>query len=61
MVMKNGERWPCTNLACRCSIVVENTGEIEGKNPVCACGSVMKKQYASPVFQYLDFSAFPSR
>jgi hypothetical protein len=59
MVMKGGERWHCTDLACRCSVLVENTGEIEGKNPVCACGSVMKKQYSPPVLQYLDFLRFP--
>jgi len=58
-VMKTGERWHCTNAACRCSILVEATGETEGKNPLCACGSVMKKQYAPPVFQYLDFLRFP--
>jgi hypothetical protein len=59
MVMKSGERWHCTNAACRCSILVENSGEIEGENPLCACGSVMKKVYSSPVFQYLDFLHFP--
>lgn len=59
MVMKAGERWHCTNPACRCSILVETSGEAEGKNPLCACGSVMKKQYAPPVFQYLDFLRFP--
>jgi hypothetical protein len=59
MVMKNGERWHCTNAACRCSILVETTGEAEGKNPLCTCGNVMKKQYAPPVFQYLDFLRFP--
>ena len=59
MVMKTGERWNCTNPTCRCSIVVETSGEAEGKNPQCACGSVMKKEYAPPVFQYLDFLRFP--
>jgi hypothetical protein len=59
MVMKNGERWHCTNAACGCSIVVETSSGVEGKNPLCACGSVMKKRYAAPVFQYLDFLRFP--
>ena len=58
MVMKSGERWHCTNPACRCSILVESSGETEGKNPLCARGSVMKKEYAPPVFQYLDFLRF---
>ena len=59
MVMKTGERWHCTNAGRRCAILVETTGETEGKNPLCACGSVMKKQYSPPVFQYLDFLRFP--
>lgn len=59
MVMKTGERWHCSNAACGCSVLVETTGEAEGKNPQCACGSLMKKEYAPPVFQYLDFLRFP--
>jgi len=41
MVMKSGERWRCTHPACRCAVLVENTGEIEGQSPRCACGSVI--------------------
>jgi hypothetical protein len=59
MIMKSGERWHCTNPACRCAVLVEITGETEGENPVCACGSLMKKSYSSPVFEYLDFLHFP--
>jgi len=59
MIMKTGERWHCMNAACGCSIVVETTGNAEGKNPRCACGSVMKKEYAPPAFQCLDFLRFP--
>lgn len=59
MVMRTGERWHCTNPACRCAILVETSGAAEGRNPACACGNVMKKQYAAPVFQYLDFLRFP--
>ena len=59
MVMKTGDRWHCTNAACNCSVLVETTGEMKGKNPQCACGSVMKKQYSPPVFQCLDFVRFP--
>lgn len=59
MVMKTGERWHCTNAACRCSILVETSGEIEGENPLCACGNAMKKVYSPPVFRYLDFLHFP--
>jgi hypothetical protein len=56
--MKTGERWLCTNATCQCSIQVETCGQAEGKNPLCACGGAMKKQYAPPVFQYLDFLHF---
>ena len=59
MVMKTGERWHCTNVACRCAVLVESSGEVEGSNPLCACGSLMKKEYSAPVFQYLDFIRSP--
>ena len=55
MVMKSGERWHCVNPACSCAVLVESNGEIEGQNPRCACGTVMKKAYSPPVFRHLDF------
>lgn len=59
MVMKSGERWHCMNPACQCSVLVETTGETEGCNPRCSCGSIMKKEYSPPVLRYLDFLRFP--
>jgi len=59
MTMKSGDRWHCTNPACRCVVLVESTGQIDGENPRCSCGSVMKKLYAPPSFKYLDFLRFP--
>ncbi len=59
MLMKSGERWHCMNPACNCAVLVEANGEIEGQNPRCACGSVMKKAYSPPVFRYLDFLRSP--
>ena len=59
MLMKSGERWHCMNTACGCAVLVEVNGEIEGQNPRCACGSVMKKAYSPPVFRYLDFLKLP--
>ncbi len=59
MLMKSGERWHCINPACRCIILVETNGEVEGQNPRCACGSAMKKDYSPPVFRYLEFLRFP--
>jgi hypothetical protein len=58
MVMKSGERWHCSNAACGCSVLVETTGEIEGRNPRCACGGVLKKDFSPPVFRPLDFLQF---
>jgi len=55
MVMKSGERWHCTNPACRCAVLVETNGEVDGDNPRCACSSLMKKEYSPPVFRYRDF------
>jgi hypothetical protein len=55
MVLQTGEHWHCTNSDCGCEVLVEKGGRVDGANPVCACGAPMKKAYASPVFQYLDF------
>jgi hypothetical protein len=55
MVMHSGEHWHCTNPACRCGVLVEIDGKIDGDNPRCACGSAMKKDYSPPHLKYLDF------
>jgi hypothetical protein len=55
MLMKAKERWHCVNPACGCQVIVEVSGEIDGQNPRCACGGIMKKKYAAPSFSYLDF------
>ena len=55
MVMKSGERWHCTNPECRCAVLVETNGEVDGDNPRRVCSSLMKKEYSPPVFRYLDF------
>ncbi len=55
MLMKLGERWHCTNPECHLAVLVESSGRIEGTNPCCPCGSVMKKKYHSPILSYLDF------
>jgi hypothetical protein len=57
--MKSGEHWHCSNPACRCTILVETSSVLEGQNPRCACGSIMKKDYSPPVFRYLDFLRLP--
>ena len=55
MQLQSGDRWFCTNPACRSELVVEHTLEIAAASVFCACGDVMKKQYAPPIFRYLDF------
>jgi hypothetical protein len=55
MLMKTGEYWHCTNPDCHCRVHVEFSGEIPGRNPRCVCGGLLKKDYAPPVFKYLDF------
>jgi hypothetical protein len=59
MVMKSGQRWHCTNAACRCSVLVEVTGEIDSGNPRCVCGGAMKKDYSPPVFRSFAILHFP--
>jgi hypothetical protein len=59
MVMKSGERWHCMNPACLCAVLVETSGALEGSNPRCSCGSIMKKDYSPPVFRYLEFLREP--
>jgi len=61
MLMKSGERWHCMNPACLCAVLVETSGELEGSNPRCSCGSIMKKEFSPPVFRYLDFLRGPGR
>ena len=53
MVMRSGERWHCT--ACHCEILVESDSTNSGSGPRCVCGAAMKRNYAPPVFKYLDF------
>lgn len=58
MIMHPGERWHCSNASCRCTVLVEAGTPQEGENPRCSCGAVMKKEFKSPVFSYLDFLQF---
>jgi hypothetical protein len=55
MLMNHGERWHCTNRLCHCEVLVETSGKVQGLNPVCACGAAMKKKYAAPALNYLEF------
>ena len=55
MLMKSGDRWRCINANCKCGVLVESSGQVEGVNPRCACGAPMKKVYAPPALSYLEF------
>ncbi len=59
MIMKSGEHWHCVNPACACAVVVESYSGIEGQNPRCACGGILKKGYSPPALRYLDFLRSP--
>ena len=55
MIMKVGEKWHCTNPACRCEVLVQASSELDGTNPRCVCGAPMKKRYVPPHITYLEF------
>ena len=55
MLMKAGERWRCSNPECRCEVLVQSGGAIDGRNPICVCGGAMKRKYAPPQLTYLEF------
>jgi len=55
MLLKTGERWHCLNAACNCEFVVATGVKVDGQNPRCACGALMKKKYISPAVTYLEF------
>ena len=47
----------CQSPACRRQVEIEipaGGGAGQGLNPLCACGSKMKKVYAKPVFRELS-------
>jgi len=58
MFMKAGEQWNCSNPTCHCEVVVQSSSLIEGGNPRCVCGALMKKNYTAPQFSYLEFLHF---
>lgn len=51
MNMVKGEKWICSNSSCRSEFVVTaSSGPEDGVNPICCCGSKMKKVYVAPRF-----------
>jgi hypothetical protein len=55
MTMREGERWICSNPACRCEVlVVLSAGAGDGTNPRCSCGFAMRKRYKAPKLLLLE-------
>ena len=49
MLMREGDRWICSNPSCKCEILVLLSSNVPyGDHPVCACGHRMKKAYIAP-------------
>jgi hypothetical protein len=57
MRIQKGERWHCMNEACAGEIMVLASSQLEGQNPRCSCGSVMKKHYDKPSWSHDDTGA----
>jgi len=55
MLMQTGDRWLCSNAACRAELAVGLSRVIPADQVRCACGAVMQKHPVLPVFGYLDF------
>ncbi len=55
MLMQSGDRWLCSNAACRAELAVGLSKVIPTNRVRCACGAVMQKHPSLPVFGYLDF------
>lgn len=55
MLMQSGDRWLCSNAACRAELAVGLSRVIPADRVRCACGAFMQKHPVLPVFGYLDF------
>jgi hypothetical protein len=48
MKLVQGQRWRCENPECGGEIEVITSSRVDGANPRCACGAVMKRPYTKP-------------
>lgn len=55
MLTRPVESWHCANPECTVKPTIRVDFNLENAPPRCLCGTLMKKQYRSPVFRYLDF------
>jgi len=50
MQMKENDMLRCQNRNCGCEVRVMKGSSDGSSNPLCCCGTKMKKPYAAPVF-----------
>src|SRR5579863_2280835 len=55
MLTRPVESWHCINPECAAKPTIRVDFNLENAPPRCLCGALMKKEYRSPVFRYLDF------
>jgi hypothetical protein len=55
MLTRPVESWHCVNPECSAKPTIRVDFNLENTPPRCLCGTLMKKEYRSPVFRYLDF------
>ena len=59
IAMREGQHYRCQNPECRAEIEVTKDS-IEGiSNPICCCGTPMKRPYSKPVLRVLDLGEAP--
>jgi hypothetical protein len=50
--IRKGEYWRCQNQVCQGEILVTASSALaEDRNPLCSCGSLMKKPYIRPALK----------
>jgi hypothetical protein len=54
-ISREGDRWICQNMRCRCEFeVVKPCVVNSGSNARCCCGSEMNRQYVAPIVRKMD-------
>jgi len=56
MMMRDGERWICSNPKCRYEVHILMDESRDGTGPKCSCGSGMKKSYTAPKVSTIDMN-----
>ena len=57
-MLNRGEKWRCLNPMCCAEIVVtESSRKKDVTNPLCGCGTVMKRDYQKPAARTIVMTA----